>query len=242
MYTFDSRIRYSEIDERGNLSLESIIDYMQDCTNFQSEDLGVGLQYHRDRQMMWVLSFWQIVINEYPPMGEWLRIGTQSTGYEKMFGYRNFLITERDNPQKQIVLANSLWVLMDVAKGRPMIVTPEIGDVYGKGEPLPMDYAPRKIKVPKEGGRSCEPFLVQEYHMDTNHHMNNGQYVRMAKAALESAPVVRELRVEYRKQAMLGDEITPVVYEREQEYIVLLEDAAGKAYAVVQMFTGEKCE
>ena len=49
MYTFDSRVRYSETDENGNLSLESLIDYMQDCTNFQSEDLGVGLEYHRQR-------------------------------------------------------------------------------------------------------------------------------------------------------------------------------------------------
>ena len=66
MYTFDSRVRYSETDENGNLSLESLIDYMQDCTNFQSEDLGVGLEYHRQKNIMWVLNFWQIVIDEYP--------------------------------------------------------------------------------------------------------------------------------------------------------------------------------
>lgn len=70
MYTFDSRVRYSETDENGNLSLESLIDYMQDCTNFQSEDLGVGLEYHRQKNIMWVLNFWQIVIDEYPAMGE----------------------------------------------------------------------------------------------------------------------------------------------------------------------------
>ena len=52
MYTFDSRVRYSETDENGNLSLESLIDYMQDCTNFQSEDLGVGLEYHRQKNIM----------------------------------------------------------------------------------------------------------------------------------------------------------------------------------------------
>ena len=70
MYTFDSRVRYSETDENGNLSLESLIDYMQDCTNFQSEDLGVGLEYHRQKNIMWVLNFWQIVIDEY----RWVRI------------------------------------------------------------------------------------------------------------------------------------------------------------------------
>ena len=41
MYTFDSRIRYSEVDAEGHLDINAIIDYMQDCTNFHSEDLGV---------------------------------------------------------------------------------------------------------------------------------------------------------------------------------------------------------
>lgn len=239
MYTFDSRIRYSETDANARLSLESIIDYMQDCTNFQSEDLGVGIAYHRERQIMWVLTFWQIVIEEYPRMGEWITIGTQSFGCEKMFGHRNFLITRRDEPDRQVAVANSLWVLMDLKKNRPMIVTPEIGDVYGKYDPLPMEYAPRKIPVPKEGGKVQEGFTVKEYHLDTNHHVNNGQYVRMALAVLKEDFTVRELRVEYRKQAVLGDEIIPVLYQREKEYLVALNGADGKLYAVVQFFLAE---
>ena len=34
MYTFDSRIRYSETDETGALSLLGVINYMQDCSTF----------------------------------------------------------------------------------------------------------------------------------------------------------------------------------------------------------------
>ena len=83
MYTFDSRVRYSETDENGNLSLESVSDYMQDCTNFQSEDLGVGLEYHRQKNIMWVLNFWQIVIDEYPAMGENITVGTQAFGLKR---------------------------------------------------------------------------------------------------------------------------------------------------------------
>ncbi|MDO4167043.1 MAG: thioesterase [Eubacteriales bacterium] len=236
MYTFDSRVRYSETDEDARLTLESMIDYMQDCTNFQSEDLGVGLEYHRERQIMWVLNFWQIVIDEYPRMGEWITVGTQSFGFEKMFGHRNFLITQKDAPEKRVAVANSLWVLMDLQKGRPMIVSPEIGEVYGVHEPLPMEYASRKIKVPGEGGEARQGFVVKEYHLDTNHHVNNGQYVRMALEALAEDFVVRELRVEYRKQAVLGDEITPVIYCRDQERLVALNGSDGKPYAVVQFF------
>ena len=224
MYTFNSRVRYSEVDSDARLTLDGIINYMQDCTNFQSEDLGVGLDFHKERQIAW------IVIDEYPRMGENIIIGTQSFGYEKMFGHRNFLITKEDG--SRVAIANSLWVLMDLKKNRPMIVTPEIGDVYG---PLEMDYAPRKIKVP-EGGVKGRKFVVQESQLDTNHHVNNGQYVRMAMNQIELKSV-KELRVEYKKQALLGDVIVPVICEQENETFVSLDDEDGKAYAVVQFKT-----
>ena len=41
MYTFESRVRYSEVDAEGKLPVPGIIDYFQDCSVFQSEDLGV---------------------------------------------------------------------------------------------------------------------------------------------------------------------------------------------------------
>lgn len=234
MYTFDSRVRYSEIAEDGRISINAIIDYMQDCTNFQSEDLGVGLAWHKEHNLMWVLNSWQIIIKSYPKMGEMITVGTQAYGFEKMLGFRNFLIT--DAAGGVVAIANSNWVLMDLKKGRPMIVTQEIGGVYGQAEPLEMEYAPRKIKVP-DGGIEKEKFVVREYHLDTNHHVNNRQYVQMAMEFLERTAKVHELRVEYKKQAVLGDEMTPVVYEvGGGEIIVSLNAEDSKPYAIVQFF------
>lgn len=230
MYTFNSRVRYSEVDSNARLTLDGIINYMQDCTNFQSEDFGVGLEFHKEKNLAWILNSWQIVIDEYPKMGENITIGTQSFGYEKMFGHRNFLITKEDG--SRVAIANSLWVLMDLKKNRPRIVTPEIGDVYGKHKPLEMEYAPRKIKMPENVVKGRE-FVVQESQLDTNHHVNNGQYVRMAMNQIE-LPKVSELRVEYKKQALLGDMIVPFICRQENKTFVSLDDVDGKAYAVVQ--------
>lgn len=231
MYTFDSRIRYSETDETGCLSLDAIINYLQDCSNFESEDLGVGIEYLNKKKIMWMLSSWQIVIKCYPSFAEKITIGTQSCGCDKIMGYRNFLITGEDG--RTIVIANSNWVLMDMEKGRPLVVPPEIGDVYGKHKPLEMDYAPRKIKLP-DNGKECEEFIVKEYHLDTNHHVNNGQYVKMAMFALGINNRVKELRVEYKKQALLGNRIIPVVYRDNNNSYVSLNNEKGKAYAVVK--------
>lgn len=233
MYSFDSRIRYSELAENGCLSLDGLINYMQDCASFESEDLGVGMEHLYQKNRTWILNFWQIVIERYPKMGEQVTVGTQAYSCEKMFGYRNFMMTDAQG--EYIAKANSVWVLMDQQKGRPVIVKPEEAAVYGTAEPLPMDYAPRKIVVP-EGGSPQSSFFVQEYHLDTNHHVNNGQYVRMASAFLPKGQMIRELRAEYKKQAVLGDEMFPVLYEIPRGFLVALNDESGRAYAVIEFF------
>ena len=49
MYTFDSRVRYSETGEDGLLSLPAIVDYFQDASTFQSEDLGIGIDFLKEK-------------------------------------------------------------------------------------------------------------------------------------------------------------------------------------------------
>lgn len=44
-YSFDSRVRYSEIGEDRHLTLNGIINYFQDCSTFHSESLGVGMDF-----------------------------------------------------------------------------------------------------------------------------------------------------------------------------------------------------
>ena len=47
-YEFEGKVRYSEIDHRATMTLPALINYFQDCSTFQSEDLGIGttvLQY-----------------------------------------------------------------------------------------------------------------------------------------------------------------------------------------------------
>ena len=65
-YTFDSRIRYSEIDHHRTITLPGIINYFQDCSTFQSEDIGYGVERFQTEGKAWVLSYWQVVVERYP--------------------------------------------------------------------------------------------------------------------------------------------------------------------------------
>lgn len=38
-YEFEGKVRYSEIDHRATMTLPALINYFQDCSTFQSEQL-----------------------------------------------------------------------------------------------------------------------------------------------------------------------------------------------------------
>jgi acyl-ACP thioesterase len=235
MYTFDSRIRYSEIDHHETITLPGIINYFQDCSTFQSESIGYGIERLKKEGRAWILSYWQVVAERYPRLGEAVKIGTWATDFKGIMAGRNFQML--DEAGERVAYAHSVWVYMDMETGRP--VKPEMEEIeaYGLEPPLEMDYAPRKIRLPKETVPG-EAFRVCKCHIDTNEHVNNCQYVQMALEVLEEEIPIRQVRVEYKKSAKYKDMILPSIAREAERTVVELGDTEGQLYAVVE-FTGE---
>lgn len=234
-YSFESRVRYSETGEDGKLTLSGILNYFQDCSTFQSQDIGQGLEKTRKRNRIWVISSWQTVVNRYPRLGEKLVISTFPYQFRGFFGNRNYMIDTADG--ERIACANSIWTYLDSETGFPARLTEEDCAGYILEEKLEMEYAPRKIALPGEC-REEEAFVVMKQHLDSNHHVNNCQYVRMAEDYLPKGFVVSQMRAEYKQQARLYHRICPQVAAEEQKVTVLLNDENGAAYAVVE-FLGQ---
>ena len=95
-----------------------------------------------------------------------------------------------------------------------------------------MEYAPRKITVPADYVET-ECVTIAKHHIDTNHHVNNAQYVEIAREVLPAEIEVGELRVEYKKAAVCGDVVYPHVSRTDEGYTVSLCDEQGAAYAVI---------
>ena len=132
-----------------------------------------------------------------------------------------------------LAYANSLWTYLNSENGRPARVDDRILELYTLEPKYDMDYADRKIALPEEM-TAQNAFPVEVYHLDTNHHVNNGQYVKMAGAYLPHGFEIAQMRAEYKKSALLGDMIYPKVAVETDKVIVSLEDEAGNAFTVVE--------
>ncbi len=236
MYSFQSRIRYSETDENGRLRLQSLLDYFQDCSTFQSEDIGLGLDYCRERHVVWVLSSWQIVVERYPSMGERVIVSTLPYDFKGFVGYRNFLMT--DESGNRLAYANTIWSLLNVDTGKPVMPDEAMRKGYALEPRLDMEYAPRKIRIPDHCAAG-EEIQIKPHHLDTNHHVNNGQFIRIAMDASGQSCEVAQLRAEYKKQVFLGETLTPYIGETEEgRRVIALYNQEGDVCCVVELEEG----
>ena len=241
MYSFDGRVCYSECDEHGNLSLLSLINYLQDCTTFHSESIGRGVEYMSQRKIAWLIAAWQIEIRRLPRFCDEIRVSTWCHTMARTLATRNFVIGDAQG--NQLVRADSLWFVYDFAAGRPVRV-PDDQLVYLSDEP-PLDMEPTKRRLPVEGPYELAPAItVGELHLDSNRHVNNAQYLGMATNALAALPNegsqvsttdIERICIQYKRQALLGDVIVPRVHVQDGVHTVDLADQDGDTFAVVRL-------
>lgn len=231
MYTLKSIIKYSEVDKDCNITMNALFNYLQDVATLDGEFSGVGLSYLIPNKLAWLLSYWQVVIDRMPRYNEEIEIKTIPYEMRGPFGHRCFVITGEEG--RVLVRANSLWTFTDMAAGKAVRVPENITAAYGYGDKIEMDYQPRKVKLP-EGGALHDAFEVGLFLIDTNHHVNNAQYVNIAQNYLPEGFEIGQIRVEYKAQAKLGDKMVPRTVRLDKGLGISLEDEEGSPYALIE--------
>lgn len=237
MYSFQSRVRFSEVDSNLRMKLSSVIDYFQDCSTFHSDSVGDGIEAMKQRGYAWILASWQVIVDRYPALNEKITVSTWAYGWKTFFGFRNF--TMRDAEGRVVAYANSNWIYVDIHTGHPARITKETIDAYAVEPQYPMEVTPRKLALPAQMEEQ-PPFDVRKSDIDPNHHVNNGRYIPMAEEYLPESFPVRQLQVEYRNAAVYGDTIYPAVHTDDTSVTVSLNNIEGTPYAVVKFTAADE--
>jgi acyl-ACP thioesterase len=235
MYSFESNVRFSECGSTTHLTIPALINYLQDCSTFHTESIGHGISWGKDHGFAWFIAAWQIQIDRLPRFTEHIRVSTWSYAHRPTLANRNFIIESGDG--ETLVRADSLWFPFDIAKRRPMRI-PQSEHVYLE-DTTPLDLPPtqRKLKLVGEGVPK-DPVTVTEQHLDSNRHVNNGQYIAMADNVVRGVEEdfdIGRLLVQYKNAARLGDVIVPELFVEDAGYAVNLGDGNGDSYAIVRM-------
>lgn len=227
MYSCRDRVSFSQIDYSGKLSVSGVVDAMQDCCMFHSEEVGRSSQELLKINRAWLVSAWQIIIKDRPKMGQEFITKTWPHQFKGFFGLRNFLVESLEG--EVFACADSYWFFADVKTGKPVRVPKEESEVYETSPRYDMPKGSRKVSCP-ENLKFRQKITVCQSYLDTNGHMNNGQYIRLATNVLPDDFKVSELCAEYRLATHLGDEICLFTAEEDGKFYVIIADEKEQPY------------
>lgn len=231
MFEFSSNIRYSEVDSNCYLKYLNLLDYFQDCSVAHSESLHVGTEFLAEHHVAWILIGWQIHVRRLPRLGELVYVQTWPYEMKDFYGKRNFQMLSEN--REVLAYADSVWVMVDTTTGRPVKVLEELQNAYEYMPRLEMEPMGRKMKLPLEYEKKA-PIEVPAYFIDSNHHMNNGRYLQVALAYLPGDFLVDCIQIEYRKEALLGENLYPRVTSEQEHITVVLADQQDKPYCIIR--------
>ena len=231
MYTFETKIGYSKTGCDLEMTIPAILESFQDAATFESQEGKITMEYLQERNLVWFLSAWQIVINRKPKMNETVKVTTYPYEFKGFLGYRNFVITTIHD--EILIKGNSVCTLINTRNMHPQKVNAEIMEGYELEDRLDMDYAPRKIELTSEGVEK-QKFKVYSYQIDSNCHMNNVEYVKLAMELIPGDKLIKQVRVEYKNPAYCGDIITSILYLEDKIIKVKLQGDDGRIFAIVE--------
>ena len=227
MYSCKDRVSFSKIDYSGKLSVSGVVDAMQDCCMFHSEEVGHSSQDLLKENRAWLVSSWQIMIKDRPKMGQEFVTKTWPHQFKGLLGCRNFLMESLEG--EVLAYADSYWFFADVVTGKPVRVPQSEIDVYPTSPRYDMPKGSRKVKCPEHLELKQKITVCQNY-LDTNGHMNNGQYIRLATNLLPEDFCVSELCAEYRLATHLNDELYFFTGEMDGRFYVIIADEEKNPY------------
>ena len=233
MYSLKYKVTTSTCDVNGRLKLYSALQMMQDCSEMWLESEPVVKEYFARENMAQLLASRQVEIVRVPTFKEELTVTTSVYEMKSMFGFRNTFIYDADG--KPCYRTWSMGAFVDMGNGKLKRVDDAVAKSLLIEPKLEMKYLDRRIILPKEGGFTMEPIKVMRADIDYNRHVNNANYIRMAMELLPEAFEVKDMRVEYRVAAKLGDTLTPSVFEIENGYVIAL--LTGSETSAIVEFT-----
>lgn len=207
-------VRAYEIGATGKISLETLMNLLQE-TGINSVK-GMGLEVDmmgstpemRKRNLVWVATKVQVVIDRYPSCEDIVQIDNWSAAAGKNCMRRDAII--RDCKTGEILVrASSIWVNMNTKTRRvcriPEEVRAEVGSYLIDVPPIVEDDDKKVVKLDEAtAGYVCPDLKPRRSDLDFNQHVNNAKYIGWI---LESVPrllledhELSRITMEYRRE------------------------------------------
>ncbi|WP_297631514.1 acyl-ACP thioesterase domain-containing protein [uncultured Clostridium sp.] len=241
----DYKINIYDVDCRHYCKFSTLVDYLWDVVIEQSDALGETKEGFVHNDCVWVLLKYDINIYKYPKFKDTVTVSTEVIGYKKVYGYRHYTIKDSDG--NLLAEADSIAILIDFNRRRPMKITPDQCEVYGLEKEL---ENPPKLDdlITLENTDFSSSHIMSYSDIDSNNHVNNVRYMEMALNSLPKEILndydVTNIKVLFKKETTIGNtvSISSQVIQNSQDEVTTLHNIEEEKLLVKLQIKWNKTE
>ena len=233
-------INFSDVGENNSLTNKGILRMMQEIAGIHSQIAGYGLNNIPKTGLAWLLLNWKLRVFLRPKWEETLTINTWSRSQNALFSYRDLEVYDSNN--NLVAIATSKWLLFDVNKQTISKTTSEMRDKFESTDKSVFEEKfTEKLKEPENSNFVLE-YTIQRRDIDTNHHVNNLNYLDFAYEALPEDVYkngeFNNVEIMYKHEAKLGDTLMIYYAHTEQdEHIITIKDKeTGILHTIIKLY------
>lgn len=211
MFSEKVRIRFSEVDSSGFLTMQGLLRLFQDFIYSYCETHNIGRKFARETGCTWFRLSWQIDVIKMPKILDEVTFSATITEIRQSLAYIEIKMSGADGTLFSI--ANDMLAFVNIEDGTPAVQTPDMWPLEDFGEGSGHEFRGRRIPVTKILKFNPLPeFKVENHFLDLNGHANN---VRLIEKALEISGFqnydVKSLRAEFKNQVLPDWTIYPSI-------------------------------
>ena len=229
MFTYEDIIKYSSVNDKLKLPLHGILELFQNCVNLQGRQ--IRRDYLKDANKVWVLISWKIKLVKPICLYDKVKVGTWSRGYDRIYGYRDYVIY--DEKGEVCACADTMWALIDIKSRMPLKVTSEDMEGYETGDGIEDLKCSRKLRLSPDY-EEMETVKVLKTYIDSNGHMNNTAYFRLAEEYLPDDFEYNTVDAVYVKEAVRGSKMIPRIHREDAGIGISFESEDGDTYMLLR--------
>ena len=211
----DFEIGSFQVHPDGKIRLTSLADLFQETSwsHADSADFGRNLL---ENQQMWVLARLDFHCFDLPTWGQRVKVFTAGRGVEKLFAFREFLITDQDD--KILAQCMSSYLLLNTESKRPM--RPEVVLPAHLFDPLERpEWQPDKVKI--QGELIAKELVRVRYSdLDLYDHVNNTSYILWVENILREKGIdFSQFLINFQAECRLGDLVELEMFQSQNEFL-----------------------
>lgn len=213
IYSDTFKLELFNVDFSGKANFQSYFNLMQEIATRHAHDKGFGTTNMHAKNMMWVVTRFELQLTENCKWNDQVYIETWSRGLVDTYAYREFILYKIvGHEKKPLGKASSSWVALDMTQRKPVLFKDENIEKNSLKEKT-VEISPRKVNF--NNGKS-EPFaigdiVVRNSDLDINNHTNNTKYVQWVYDCLPQSEIKKlpqnGFAINYSAEALLGDHV-----------------------------------